>query len=429
MGPVQTFADFLDMVRRRAGLILLIAGLGCVVAVLVALDRKHLYRATEVIQVVQPKVAGDLARSTIEGSAAQRLQSIEQRVMARDSVLEVVEIFGLFDDVPGMTVTEKVDALRDAATIEFTAAAGNGRVGAVSILTVSAEMSTPQEATQIAHEFARRTIALSRETRLEKARETLAFFAAREETLRQQVERIEDQMAAFRRANNMTPLGSLSLLQNEVADINLELLSIGRERIRIERGSEQARQSQRKATADRILADTNAQLATLDAQVRLLEERKAELENAIMTSIKTSPQIDRQISDFESQLEQLRSELEVASARRTEAEVGYRLETQGQGEQLTVIEPAMAPDYPFTPSRAKMAMAGAFVSLVVALGVALALEVLNPVMRTAAHMERDLGIKPVVSVPRLNTRRYRRGLLARIFRRPARRRTGDTALF
>jgi len=425
MGPVQTFADFLDMVRRRAGLILLISALGCALSVLIALERPHLYRATEVIQVVQPKVAGELARSTIEGSAAQRLQSIEQRVMARDSVLEVVEIFGLYADFPEMTPGEKVDALRESASIRLTAAAGNGHDGSVSILTVTAEMPTPGQASQIAHEFARRTIALSRDSRLEKARETLAFFTAREETLREQVERVEDQMTAFRRANDLALPGTLNFRRDEIAGLNQELLTIARERIRIERAAEQARQTERRATADRMLADTNSQIATLDAQARLLEARKAELES----SIETSPQTDRQISAFESQLVRLRAELGVASARRTEAEVGYRLETQGQGEQLTVIEPAMAPDYPFTPSRKKMALAGGFASLFAALGIALALEVLNPVMRTAAHMERDLGIKPVVAVPRLRTRRYRRGLLARIFRRAPRRGAGDTPLF
>ncbi len=425
MGPIQTFADFLDMVRRRTVLILFVAALGCAVSVMIALERPHLYRATEVIQVVQPKVAGELARSTIEGSAARRLESIEQRVMARDSVLEVVEVFGLYADIPAMTPGEKVDALRESASIKLTAAAGNGHDGSVSILTVTAEMPTPEQASQIAHEFARRTIALSRDSRLEKARETLAFFAAREETLREQVERVEDQMTAFRRDNDLALPGTLNFRRDEIAGINQELLTIARDRIRIERTAEQARQTQRQATADRILADTNAQIATLDAQARLLEARKAELEN----SIGSSPQTDRQISAFESQLERLRAELGVASARRTEAEVGYRLETQGQGEQLTVIEPAIAPDYPFTPSRKKMVLAGGVASLLAALGIAVVLEVLNPVMRTAAHMERDLGIKPVVSVPRLQTRRYRRGLLARIFRRAPRRGAGDTPLF
>lgn len=425
MGPVHSLADFLDMVRRRAGVIALLILLGGAMSVVYALGQRHLFRATEVIQVVQPKVAGELARSTVEGSAARRLQSIEQRLMARDSVLEIIDLFGLYADIPALTPSERVALLRRSVRIDFQAAAGNGGGGdgSVSILTITAEMPSAAQAQQIAHEFARRTMELSQDSRLEQARETLAFFTAREETLREQVTRVEDQLTAFRKDNDLALPGTLEFRRDEIAGINQELLSIARERIRIEREAEQASQTERKATAERMLADFNAQLATLDAQVRLLEARKAELERGI----ETTPQIERQLGTFERQLEQLRAELDLAAARRTEAEVGYRLETQGQGERLTVIEPATVPDYPFTRSRKKLVVAGALASVVLALAVAFLLELKNPVMRTAAHMERDLGIRPVVSVPRLNTRPPRYGLWARLRGRRKRRR--DPAAF
>lgn len=424
MGPVQSLADFIDMVRRRAGLILVLTVLGCAAALLLALSQRHLYRAIEVIQVVQPKVAGELARSTVEGSAARRLQSVEQRLMARDSVLEIVEQYGLYSDFPAMTPTQKVAALREAVQIEDRAAAGNGREGAVSVITVTAAMPTPRLAQQLAHEFAQRTIALSREARLEQARETLAFFTAREDALRDQVGRLEDEMTAFRKANDLALPGTLEFRRDEVAGINQELLTIARERIRIERAAETARRTERPATAERMLEEYDEELATLDAQARLLQERKDELES----SIQTTPQIERRLGAFERELEQVRAELDAAAARRTAAEVGYRLETQGQGEQLTVIEPATMPDYPFTRSRTKMALAGGVASVLMALAVAFLLDLLNPVMRTPAHMERDLGIKPVAAVPRLETRPRRRGLRERLFgRRPARRRDGDSS--
>lgn len=417
MGPVHSLADFLDMVRRRAGLILLLAVLGAVASVFVAGSQKHSYRSVEVIQVVQAKVAGELARSTVEGSAARRLQSIEQRVMARDSVLEVIAQYGLYTDDPSMTDNEKVDALRTSVQISSKAAAGNGagRDGAISVLTVTAEMPTAVLAQQIAHEFAQRTIVMSNESRLQRARETLAFFTAREDSLRARVTRLEDDMAGFRKDNDLALPGTMNLRRDEIASINQELLSIARDRIRIERAAEQARQKERKATAERMLADYQEELATLDAQVQLLEGRKEELQNTIATS----PQIERQLGAYERELEQVRAELDEAATRRTEAEVGYRLETQGQGEQLTVIEPAVVPDYPFTRSRKKLAVAGALASVMMALGVAFLLELMNPVMRTAAHMERDLGIKPVVAVPRMNPKAPRRGWFGR---RAARRR-------
>jgi len=418
MGPVHSLADFLDMIRRRAPLILAMIALGCVASVYYAMGQRHLYRASEVIQVVQPKVAGELARSTVEGSAARRLQSIEQRLMARDSLLEIIAQYGIYDDLTALKPSEKVALLRRAVRIDGEAAAGNGGGGAVSILTITAELPDPVQAQKIAHEFARRTIELSQKNRLEQARETLAFFTAREDTLREQVTRLEDELAAFRKENDLALPGTLDFRREEIASINQELLSIARDRIRIERDAEQASKTERKATADRMLADFNAQLATLDAQAGLLKSRKDELERTIATS----PQIERQLGAYERELEQLRVELDAAAARRTEAEVGYRLETQGQGERLTVIEPATVPDYPFTRSRKKLAIAGGLASVVLALTAAFLLELMNPVMRTAAHMERDLGIRPVVSVPRMTARSRRRGLWGRIFGRRRQRR-------
>ncbi|MDK3019179.1 GumC family protein [Pseudodonghicola flavimaris] len=411
MGPILSFQDFLDMLRRRAWVILLVIVIGCGLSVFAALNQKHKYSSTEVIQVVQPKIADDLARSTVEGTPARRLQLIEQRVMARDSVLNVIRENNLYADMPALTDNEKVDLLRTSVNIN--GLSGNGSPdGWVSVVTVTAEMPTAQQAQQIAHEFARLTIELSNESRLEQARETLAFFTAREETLRDQISRVEEELAEYRKQNEIALPGTLEIRREEITSINSELLGISQERIRIERAADLSRRNDRPATAERKLADFNDQLTTLDAQEKLLRDRKGELEN----SLQSSPQVERRVGAFDRELDQLRGQLEDASSRRTEAEVGYRLETQSQSERLTVIEPANLPDYPFTRSRKKLAVAGGMVSVVMALALAFVLELMNPVMRTAAHMERDLGIRPVVSVPYLDTRRRRR-----LFRRDKRR--------
>lgn len=407
MGPVHSFEDIVDILRRRFWLILVVVVLGCAASILLALGQKHAYRATEVIQVVQPKIADDLARSTVEGTASRRLQLIEQRLMARDSVLSIIAQYGLYADMPALKPSEKVALLRRSVRID--GLSGNSSDdGWVSVVTVTAEMSTAELAQQIAHEFAKRTIDLSNETRLEQARETLAFFTAREETLRDQTVRLEQELADFRKENDLALPGTLEIRRAEITSINEELLSISRERVQVERAADLARRNERPATAERKLADYNDQIATLDAQSKVLEDRKAELES----SLQSSPQVERRVGAFERELDQLRVQLEDASARRTEAEVGYRLETQAQGERLTVIEPATVPDYPVSGSRKKLAVVGGMASVLLALGLAFVLELMNPVMRSAAHMERDLGIRPVVSVPFLDTRR-RRGLFGR----------------
>lgn len=410
MGPIYSLDDFLDMVRRRIWVILFVTIAGSLLSVFLALGIQHQYRAYEVIQVVQPQISDDLAKSTVEGSAARRLQQIEQRLMARESVLDVIAEYGLYSDLPGLKPSEKVALLRKAVKIRGVAGArqGFGEDGSVSVVTVSAEMPTPEQAKLVAHEFAQRTIRLSHDNRIAQARETLDFLTAQEANLTAKIAALESEVADFRHQNDLALPGSMQFRQSEIATLNEELLNISREKIRIQRASELVDGTQRKATAERLRADYAEQIATLDAQARLLLDRKAELEK----SIQTSPDVERQLGAYDRRLEQLRGQLDVVTARRSEAEVGFRLESERQSERMTVIEQAELPDQPITGSRRKIAMLGGAASFVVALALAFLMELRNPVIRTAAQMERELGFRPVVSVPVMDARpakRRRRG--------------------
>jgi len=412
MGQIYSIDDVIDMVRRRVLFIISVFFIGCGISVLVALGQNHLYRSSEVIQIVQPKIADDLAKSTVEGSAARRLQLIEQRLMTRDSVIEIIDKYGIYHDLEGLKQSELVALMRHSVSIEGIAAAREGFSddGAISVLTISAEMPTALQAQQVAHEFAQRTIELSKGSRIEQARGTLEFFTAREQNLTTQITALEDEMSVFRNTNNLSLPGSLEFRREEIATINDALLTIARERITIQRAADEAGTTQRQATADRIRAGYASEIATLDAQRQLLFERKTELEDAI----RPTPEIERQLQAFDRKLEQLRVQMASVSARRAEAEVGFRLESERQAERLTVIEPAAFPDYPITGSRKKLALMGGVASIFIALTLAYLLELKSPVIRTAAQMDREIGLKPVVSIPYLNTRPKRQSLMRRM---------------
>lgn len=412
MGPIFSVADLMDMVRRRAGVIFLIIFVGCLLSVVWALSQQHEYESAEVIQIAQPKIADDLASSTVEGSSARRLQLIQQVLMTRGSVLEVIDKYDLYADMPDMLPQAKVDRLRRSIRIEGVAAAREGYTddGTISVLTITARMDTPELAQQIALEFGNRTLALSEQNRIENARETLAFFDAREEALRIEIASLEDDITGYRNEHQLSLPGAVEFRREEIGTINEGLLDIARERIEIERAMELAGQSERKATAERLKKDFEEQLATLQAQRQLLLDRKFELE----TLIEGSPEVERQLGAYSRQLDQLRDELDQIASRRTEAELGFRLEAERQAERLTVIEEAAIPDYPVTGSRKRKALMGGMVSVFLAFAFAYFLELRNPVLRSAAQMERELGIKPVVSVPHLDTRPKRRSFWARL---------------
>lgn len=409
MGPIYSLADFFDMLRRRAAVIGYVVALGSLISLWVALNQQHMYHSAEVIQVTRPTIADDLAKSTVAGSSARRMQLIEQRLMARSSLLGIIEKFDLYADLP-LTPTEKVVMLREAVSITGVAAVREGFAddGTISVLTISALMPTALQAQQVASEFGRRTIELSVSNRIAQARETLSFFAEKEAALAAQMTTLEDEISAFHAANDVALPGTVEFRRGEVASINESLLDIAREQIQIRRAADQATATERPATAQRMLVVFQEQLATLDAQRDLLTQRKDVLEAAL----ETTPEVQRQLGVYTRQMQALQGELDTISTRRNEAEVGFRLETSRQGERLTVLEPAGLADYPTTTARKKKALMGGVASVLLALGVAFILELRRPVLRSAAQMERETGLSPVVSIPVLDPRSQRLGLFA-----------------
>lgn len=411
MGPIHTLEDFIDMVRRRAGVIWRVTLLGCVLSLLLALDRDHVYRSAEVIQIEQPRVANDLAPSTVEGSTARRLQLIEQQLMARGNLLDVIEKFDLFGETD-LRPTEKVQALRESVQITGVAAARQGYAddGAISVLTITVELGTPEQAQAVAHEFGDRTRALAAEQRAVQTRDTLDFFTRKEQALLDEMAELEAELLAFRREHDLSIEGSLTFRREEIASLNAAILSLDRDIIAAELARSQIDQSQRETTVARLQAEYDGQIASLRTQRDLLQQRRADL-NA---SLETSPEIQRELAAFERRSDQLQDQLDRIAARRNEAEVGYALEAANRGERLTTLEAAQLPEYPVSSSRKKIAVMGAAASVLLALALAFALELRRPVIRSAAQMERETGLRPVVSIPEV--RMPRQGRLRRWWR-------------
>lgn len=405
MGPIYSIEDAVDLFRRRFWLILTIVVLGTLATLAFVLQQKPAYTSSEVLQIERPKIADQLAPSTVDGSSGRRLQLIEQQLMARGTLLEVIENFDLFAKQPGMTQIEQVAELRQNVSIEGVAAAREGFAddGTISVLRVTASMPTPELAQQIAAEFSRRTIELSADTRLEQALETLRFFDGQEEVVLAEIEALEVEIASFRARNALLSPGVLSARQNEMATLNEALLGIEGDIIAAEREFQQIDRGARRATIERQEGAILALVASLSEQRLLLEERLAELR----ALLEPAPELQRMQENFDAAMQGLRGQLRDIQTRRDQAEVGYRLERQRQSERLTVLEPAFLPEVPTSRGRRKLMLAGALGSFLAALVLAFLLELRKPVIRSSAQMQRETGLTPVVSVPELDTRRAR----------------------
>lgn len=400
MGPIYTWQDFLDMTRRRLVVILLVIVLGCIGSFYWAMSYVHLYESSEVIQVEQPKINDELARSTVEGSSARRLQLIQQQLMARASLEKIIEKYNIYSNLAALKPSEKVQLLRESVSINGVAAAREGFEddGTISVLTITVQMEEAQLARDVTHEFAEQTRALMSAQRREQTELTLAFFEQQEQVVLDNIASLEAGLEAYRLENDLTLEGGIEFRMNEMAQLNEAILGLDREIISVQLARSQIDRTGRASTVEREERELDAQLQTLTQQRSLLDARR----NGLQEAIQGSPEIQRTLADFERRMEQLRAQLEVISTRRNEAQVGFNLERGAQGEQLTTIEEARVPDYPITMSKKKRAIMGAIASTGLAFIIAWLLELRRPVIRSARQMQRETGILPVVSIPELS---------------------------
>ncbi|MEP3443106.1 MAG: DUF874 domain-containing protein [Sulfitobacter sp.] len=399
MGPIYTWQDFLDMIWRRLGVISFVIVLGCIASLYWATTYVHLYQSSEVIQVEQPKINDDLARSTVEGSSARRLQLIQQQLMARASLQSIIDKYDLYNNLTALKPSEKVQLLRQAVTINGVAAAREGFAddGTISVLTITAQMEEAQLARDVAHEFAEQTRNLMAAQRREQTETTLAFFQRQEQAVLDNITALEAERETYRIDNDLTVEGGVEFRLSEVAQLNEAILNIDREIITTQLARTQIDRSSRATTVAREERELDAQLQTLTEQRTLLDQRRT----ALQSTIQSSPETERALTDFDRRMDQLQTQLEIIATRRNDAEVGFNLEVGAQGERLTTIEEAQIPDYPITMSKKKRAIMGGFAATIVAFLIAFLLELRRPVIRSARQMERETGVTPVISIPEL----------------------------
>ena len=159
-----------------------------------------------------------------------------------------------------------------------------------------------------------------------------------------------------------------------------------------------------RATDQRALAEIDSRAAVLAAQRGALVARRSQID-AILSQ---TPEVERVLSGFDRALQQLQQQYEVINRRLAEAETTQRLAEQQQAERFTLLERAVTPQYAIGGGGKKMVIAGAIASIVGAIGLAFVLDLLNPVVRTAQQMERQLDLRPVVSIPEVGAARQSR---------------------
>jgi uncharacterized protein involved in exopolysaccharide biosynthesis len=231
-----TFADYLDALRRRRGTAIKIALTILVLGALAIFLWPNTYRSTATILIEDPEVPPGLVPTTVTTFAARQVQYINQRVMTRTNMAQIIEKFDLFPaerkHLPTLLLVEdvqqnvKIDVV-DAQISE----PGSGReVKSMIAFSVGFEHSDPNTARQVANELVSLYLAENVKARTEQTAETSQFMQVEVDRMDAEVREIESEIAKIKQENEgrlpeqaAMNLGFIQRTEGEISDIDQRL--------------------------------------------------------------------------------------------------------------------------------------------------------------------------------------------------------------
>ncbi|HEB98366.1 MAG TPA: lipopolysaccharide biosynthesis protein [Thiotrichales bacterium] len=154
-----------------------------------------------------------------------------------------------------------------------------------------------------------------------------------------------------------------------------------------------------------------AQLNSIENDIKALQARRAELENKLKDYEKRlteMPQVERQYLALQRDYENAVAKYREIKAKEMQARVAQQLEQESKGERFTLIDPPALPEEPIKPNRPAII----FLSLVLAigggLGVAAVGESLDSSIRGAKGVAQTLQVMPLAVIPYLESEEERR---------------------
>lgn len=460
MGPIQSIADLVSMLRRRIVPFTLVLSLGLLAGLAYALSQPSVYEATSLIQLRNSGLAGDDSLS-----AARRLQVIEQRLMRRENVLALIEKHGLFADQPALSDDDRLFAFREQNTIRMIDAtgAGQGPGTQVSALLITSRAGNPRQAAQVANDLAASLMAQDAEERTRTVGELVSFLDSESRRLNDQLARIDRRIGDVKNANEEALPEAAESLRTELTqlrelqlDLDRQVLALERDQLEAElrpetEGTAQAdaslaarlsRLNSELARSRRVLpsdhpevqrieaeiqalrdnpeaageAISNPEVELIESQRSMIEEQKQVVsarQQEITGALERMPLVEQELAGLERSQSQLVQQLSEVALQLAQAQAQQSMQETGAAAGMIVLEDARPPEYALASSRKRLLAMGGILSAGAAFLLIFLLELRNPVMRNALAVERQLGVVPIAAVPLLPSA----GLRARQARR------------
>ncbi len=188
--------------RRRRGIGFFAAGLVAAGGISLALSLPSLYRASATVLVQGPGVSEDYVKTSVTGALETRIQTIEQQVMSRARLAQVIETLNLYPVLRKFVPMEGVvDKMRGDVDVEFKnlpqPTGGNTTIS----FTIKFVHMDPKVAADTANTLANLYVAENSTSRKQEAVQTAAFLKDEVAQTKRELDLREGRLRGFQSSN------------------------------------------------------------------------------------------------------------------------------------------------------------------------------------------------------------------------------------
>jgi uncharacterized protein involved in exopolysaccharide biosynthesis len=284
----RTFADYLDALKRRRRPAILLAT-GILVAGLLGIFLwPNAYTSSAVILIEDPEVPPGLVPTTVTTFAARQVQYINQRVMTRTNLANIIEKFDLFPEerkyLPTLLLVPDVEKAMKIDIIDVQQGQqqrGPQQQNTTIAFRLAFEHESPQTARQVANELVSLYLAENVRARTEQTAQTSQFMQEEVDRLDAEVKDLEAQIAAIKQANEGAlpelvnfNMQNIAALDRDILEIDRQIQSITENKIMLD-----AQLASLSPVATTVLPDgkpvvaPEEQLKALQTQLAMMEGR------------------------------------------------------------------------------------------------------------------------------------------------------------
>jgi len=304
----KSIQDYLAIVSRRKAAIITTALIVFLIGLVTALVWPPTFRSAATILIKEQEIPTELVRSTVTSYAAQRIQTISQRVMTRPNLLEIIEKYNLYVKERKRDTTEEVlGVMRKDIGLNMISAdvvdPRTGRPGVATIaFTLSYEGSSPGSTQKVAGELTSLFLAENLKTRKDKAAETYSFLTDETDKLLEKIAESGKKLAEFKEKHphslpemSTMNLSMLNRAESDLDSVASELRALKERQFYLQSQLDQINPltNMRSATGEAIL-DPSSRLKALESEYASLSAKYSALHPDIV-------KIKREISGLRQQ--------------------------------------------------------------------------------------------------------------------------------